>query len=79
MVKDAKMKRCKAERQWLTTGLTVQKEIYVTSKKKITKIIHDAKLAYFSSKIADCTNCIFMSLINGWKDINHHLFLPQFL
>ena len=51
------MKRCKAERQWLTSAVTVHKKFYVTSKKKVTKIIHAAKFAYFSSKIADCTNC----------------------
>ena len=47
----------KAERHWLSSGLTVHKEIYVASKKKVIKIVHNAKLAYFSSKIADCTNC----------------------
>ena len=57
LLQDAKMKRRKAERHWLTSGLTVHKEIYVASKNTVTKIIHDAKLAYFSSKIADCTNC----------------------
>ena len=35
----------------------MHKEIYVVSKKMVTKIVHDAKLAYFSSKITDCTNC----------------------
>ena len=34
----------------------MHKEICVASK-NVTKIVHDAKLAYFSSKIADCTNC----------------------
>ena len=29
----AKMERRKAERHWLTSGLTVHKEIYVASKK----------------------------------------------
>ena len=29
----------------------------MASKKTVTKIVHDAKLAYFSSKIADCKNC----------------------
>ena len=44
----------------------MHKEIYVASKKTVTKIVNDAKLAYFSSKMADCTNCkqLFMSLIN---------------
>ena len=29
----------------------------MVSKKIVTKIVYDAKLAYFCSKIADCTNC----------------------
>ena len=45
MLKVAKMERRKAERHWLTSGLTVHKETYVTSEKKLTKIIHDAKLS----------------------------------
>ena len=53
LLQDAKMKRRKAKRNWLTYGLTVHRQI----KKTVTKIVHDAKLAYFSSKIADCTNC----------------------
>ena len=57
LLRNAKIKRRQAERHWLTSGLTVHKEIYVASKKKVTKIVHDAKLASFSSKIADCTNC----------------------
>ena len=57
MLKDTKMKRHKAETHWLRSGLTLHKEIYVASKKTVAKIVHDAKLAYFSSKIADCTNC----------------------
>ena len=81
MLKVAEMERRKAERHWLTSGLTVHKEIYVASKKKVSKIVHDAKLAYFSSKlqIAQTANSFFMSLINSWEDINHHVFLPQFL
>ena len=57
LLQDAKMKRRKAERHWLTSGLTVHKEIYVASKKTVTKIVHETKFAHFSSKIADCTNC----------------------
>ena len=57
LLQDAKMKRRRAERHWLTSGLTVLKEIYVAIKKTVTKIVHDAKSAYFSSKIAECTNC----------------------
>ena len=57
LLQDAKMKRRKAERQWLTSGLTVHNEIYLASKKTVTKIVHDVKLTYFSSKIADFTKC----------------------
>ena len=57
MLKVAKIERRKAEKHWLTSGLTVHKEIYVVSKKKVSKIVHNAKLAYLNSKIADCTNC----------------------
>ena len=57
LLQDAKMKRCKAERHCLTSGLTVHKQIYVAFKKTVTKIVHDAKLVYFSFKIDDCTNC----------------------
>ena len=35
----------------------MHKDIYVASKKTVTIIVHDARLAYFSSKIADCTIC----------------------
>ena len=56
LLQDAEIKRRQAERHWLTSGLTCTKR-FVASKKTITKIIHDAKSAYFSSKTADCTNC----------------------
>ena len=36
LLQDAKMKRRQAERHWLTSGLTVHKDIYVTSKKTVT-------------------------------------------
>ena len=82
LLQDAKMKRHKAERHWLALGLTVHKEIYVASKETVTKIVHDAKLAYFSPKIADCTNCkqlfhVTDKLLGRHK--SSHLFLPQFL
>ena len=42
---------------FVSNELSVHKKINVASKTTVTKIVHDAKLAYFSSKIADCTNC----------------------
>ena len=76
LLQDAKMKRYKAERHWLTSGLTVHKEIYVVSKKTVIKIIHDTKLAYFSLKIADCTNleligvCLLSSARRQWWNVS---------
>ena len=72
MLKDAKMK---VERHWLTSGLTVHKEIYVASKEMVTKIVHDAKLAYFSSKIADCANCKQLFLVTD-KLLGRHKSSP---
>ena len=69
------MKRRQAERHWLTSGLTVHIEIYVTSKETVTKIVHDAKLAYFSSKIADCTNCKQLFHVTD-KLLGRHKLLP---
>ena len=53
----AKRIRRKAERRWLSSKLTVHKEIYIEAKMQVTKIVHNAKSEYFSSKIAKCTNC----------------------
>ena len=36
----AKMSRCKAERHWCSSGLTVDKEIYDSTKKAVTTIVH---------------------------------------
>ena len=35
----------------MKSGLTVFKDIYVSAKKKVTKIVHDAKSAYYSSQV----------------------------
>ena len=53
----AKRERRKAERQWLSSGLTVHWEIYQATKKKVTTLIHDAKSTYFSSKITASRSC----------------------
>ena len=53
----AKRIRRKAERRWLSSKLTVHKEIYKEAKRQVTKIVHNAKSEYFSLKIAGCVNC----------------------
>ena len=47
----AKMSRRKAERRWRSSGLTVNKEIYDSTKKAVTTIVHNAKCAYYSAKL----------------------------
>ena len=81
LLKDVKMKRRQAERHWLTSGLTVHKEIYVASKRLLLKSSMMPNWHILAPKLqtAQTANSCFMSLINSWEDINHHLFLPQFL
>ena len=52
----AKMSRCKVERRWRSSGLTVDKEIYDSTKNTVTTIVHNAKYAYHSAKIAESSN-----------------------
>ena len=49
----AKMSRRKAERRWRSSGLTVDKQIYDSTKKAVTTIAHNVKCAYYSAKIAE--------------------------
>ena len=53
-LRDAKSHRRRAERQWLKTGLNVFKDIYITAKRNVTRIIEQAKTLYYSSKVEDC-------------------------
>ena len=52
----AKMTRRKAERYWHSSVLTIDKEIYDSTKKVVTIIIPNAKCAYYSAKIAETSN-----------------------
>ena len=51
-LRSAKRQRRRAERRWLKTGLTVDKQIYGAAKRAVTNIVHEAKSDYFSSQIA---------------------------
>ena len=42
-------------RRWYSNGLVVDKEIY-DSTKAVTTIVHNAKCAYYSAKIAESSN-----------------------
>ena len=42
----AKNSRRKAERRWRSSGLSVDKEIYASTKKALTTFVHNAKCAY---------------------------------
>ena len=52
----AKMSRHKAERRWRSSGLTVDKEIYDSTKKAVTTIVHNVKCAFYNAKIAESSN-----------------------
>ena len=60
----AKMSCRKAERRWRSSGLTVDREINDSTKNALTKIVHNAKCAYYSAKIAESSNTkqLFTSL-----------------
>ena len=58
----AKMSRHKVERCWRSSGLTFDKEIYDSTKIAVTTIIHNAKCAYYSVKIAEKPSSFFASL-----------------
>jgi len=50
------MSRCKAERRWCSSCLTVDKEIYDSTKKAATTIVGKTKCAYYTAKIAESSN-----------------------
>ena len=60
----AKISRRNAERRWSSIDLTVDKEIYDSTKKYVTTIVHNAKCAYDSAKIAENSNTKLLFSIN---------------
>ena len=62
----AKISRRKTERRWRSSGLTVDKEIYDSTKNAVTTIALNAKSAYYSAKIEESSNTkqLFASLIS---------------
>ena len=49
----AKRRRRREERRWLKSGLTTDKQIYTAAKRAVSKIVHEAKPKYLSSKITE--------------------------
>ena len=54
---ELKRKRRQAERRWLKSKLTAQKQIYDSIKQKVTNLVDKAKQAYYSAKIQSSTTC----------------------
>ena len=54
---ELKQERRQAERRWLKSKLTVHKQIYDSTKQKVTNLVDKAKQAYYSAKIQASTTC----------------------
>ena len=53
-MRDAKKARRRAQKKWLQTKLEVFKQIYNTTKRRVTSIVHQAKSMFYRSKISAC-------------------------
>ena len=51
---EAKQERRRAERRWRATGLTVHREIFQSTRNRVTEIVHQAKTLFYSSQILVC-------------------------
>ena len=79
-LRSAKCQCRRAERRWLKTGLTVDKQIYGAAKRAVTNIVHKAKSDYFSSQIAQSNCCKeLFSVCNKLRGCNSGLSLPTAL
>ena len=58
----AKRERRKAERQWLSTRLTVHKQVYNAAKRHVTRLVQAAKTSFFSTKIMESKSSKHSSL-----------------
>ena len=48
-----KRQRRRAERRWMRSGLTMDKQVYTAAKRAVSKIVHGAKSKYLSSEITE--------------------------
>ena len=51
-----KRERRQAERRWVQSRLTVDKQIYDSAKQKVVDFVHAAKTKFYSSKVANATS-----------------------
>jgi hypothetical protein len=56
-LRERKQDRRRAERRWLSTGLTIHKDLYETAKRKVNDLVHSAKTAFYSAKICASSSC----------------------
>ena len=54
---DLKRQRRRAEMRWLKSGLTVNRQIFSRLKQQVTKLVQQAKTAYYSAKICASATC----------------------
>ena len=53
-VRAAKQERRRAERFWISTNLTIHREIFLERRKKVNAPIRLAKENYYQTKVAEC-------------------------
>ena len=53
-INNAKKLRRKLEKHWRKTKLVVHREMYVTQRQHVSKLIADAKTAYYTKEVIDC-------------------------
>ncbi|WP_293681772.1 hypothetical protein, partial [Thiolapillus sp.] len=51
-LRSMKRERRRAERRWLSTGLTIHKEIMNSIKHKISRLVSDAKSTFYNFKVS---------------------------
>ena len=53
----SKRERRRAERRWASSKLIIHKQIYDAAKQKVVDLVHNAKSAFYSAKIAAASSC----------------------
>ena len=61
-LRTAKMSRRKAERRWRSSGLTVDKEMYDSTKKAVTTIVQNVRITVLKLQKAQTPGSFFTSL-----------------
>ena len=63
-LRDAKQSRRRAERQWLTTGLTVRKQLYSAAKRFVATSVVEPSPDFFRPQVANgsCSKQLFKCL-----------------